>query len=165
MANRHSLFGYIYGFVRHPQDAEDIFQEVWVRFSQALSDGTDIENPAWWCRGTARNLVLHYWRDRREDKVVADQELMERVEEAFAEQEPNRDYWLARQQALHECIERLPERSRRLLCLKYEQGLSAQGVAGQLLQSAAAVLMALSRVRQILRDCAHKKLRLMGLEA
>ncbi len=165
MANRHSLFSFIYGFVRHPHDAEDIFQEVWVRFSQALNAGAEIEDPARWCRGTARNLILHYWRDRRDDKVVADQELMERVEAAFAEQEPNRDYWLARQQALHECIETLPERSKRLLRLKYEQGLSAQSVASQLVQSAAAVLMALSRVRQVLRTCAQRKLKLMGLAA
>ena len=165
MANRHSLFGFIYGFVRHPHDAEDLFQEVWLRFSQALNSGVEIEDPARWCRGTARNLILHYWRDRRDAKVVADQELMERVEEAFAEQEPNRDYWLARQQALHECIETLPDRSKKLLRLKYEQGLSAQSVAGQLLQSAAAVLMTLSRVRQALRECAHRKLKLMGLEA
>ena len=165
LANRHSLFAFIYGLVRNTHDAEDIFQEVWVRFSEAVAAGVVMENPAGWSRGTARNLVLHYWRERRTDKVVVDQELLDLVEVAFAEQEPNQDYWLARQQALHECIETLPERSKYLLRLKYERGLSAQAVADDLMQSVAAVLMALSRLRQALRDCAHKKLKLQGLEA
>jgi DNA-directed RNA polymerase specialized sigma24 family protein len=52
-----------------------------------------------------------------------------------------------------------------MLRLKYEQGLSAQGVAEKLAQSAAAVLMALSRVRNALRDCAGRKLRLQGFKA
>lgn len=165
LANRHSLFAFIYGFVRNTHDAEDLFQEVWVRFSEALAWEVEIEDQAKWCRGTARNLILHYWRDRRNDKVVVDPELVDFVELAFAEQESNRDYWLARQQALSECIQTLPERSKYLLRLKYEQGLSARSVADELLQSVAAVLMALSRVRRTLRECAHRKLKLLGLEA
>jgi RNA polymerase sigma-70 factor, ECF subfamily len=165
LANRHSLFAFIYGFIRNTHDAEDLFQEVWVRFSRALGEGVAIEDPAKWSRGTARHLILHYWRDRRQEKVVVDQELMELVELAFTEQEGHPDYWLARQQALRECLERLPERSRYLLRLKYERGLSAQGMGDELMQSAGAVLMALSRLRQALRECAHQKLKLLGLEA
>ena len=165
LANRLRLFAFIYGFVRNAPDAEDLFQEVWVRFSDAVSRGLAIQDPAKWCRGTAHNLILHHWRDQRNDKVVVDQELMEVVEQAFAEQETNQDYWLARQQALSECVQSLPERSKHLLRLKYERGLSAQGVADELMQSVAAVLMALSRLRRALRECAHRKLKLLGLEA
>jgi len=165
LANRHSLFAFIYGFVRNVHDAEDLFQEVWVRFSDALNRGVEIKEQAAWCRGTARNLLLHYWRERQRDEVVADPELMDLVEQAFAEQEPNQDYWLVRQQALNECIHELPERSNQLLRLKYERGLSTPALADELKQSVAAVLMALSRLRQILRDCAQKKLKLLGLEA
>ncbi len=165
LANRHSLFAFIYGLVRNTHDAEDLFQEVWLRFSEALRNGAQIDDQAKWSRGTARNLVLHYWRHRRTDRLVVDDELLDLVELAFAEQAANQDYWLARQQALHECLESLPERSKYLLRLKYERGLSAQDVADDLMQSVAAVFMALSRVRQTLRDCARKKLKLQGIEA
>src|SRR6185369_5292751 len=165
VAGRHSLFAYIYGWVRHSHDAEDLFQEVWVRFSHALAEGVEIRDQASWCRGAARNLILHYWRDRRTDKVVADPELLELVELAFAEQAVNQDYWRGRREALSECIQELPERSRQLLRLKYEEGLSADQAADRLRQSGAAVLMALSRLRRALRECAQKKLRLAGLEA
>jgi DNA-directed RNA polymerase specialized sigma24 family protein len=59
----------------------------------------------------------------------------------------------------------LPERSQHLLRLKYEQGLSADAVAGEVRQSSGAVLMSLSRLRRALRDCAERKLKLEGLLA
>jgi RNA polymerase sigma-70 factor (ECF subfamily) len=164
VAGRHGLFAYIFGFVRNSHDAEDLFQEVWVRFSRALADGAEIQDQVKWCRGTARNLILHYWRDRRNDKVVVDEELLNLVEMAFEEQAVHQDYWRARREALNECVQELPERSQHLLRLKYEQGLPADRVADQLSQSSAAVLMSLSRLRRLLRECAQKKLRLAGFQ-
>jgi RNA polymerase sigma-70 factor (ECF subfamily) len=164
LANRHSLYAFIYGFVRHPHDAEDIFQEVWLRFADAVAKEIPMDDPSAWCRGVARNLIRHYWRDRQADKVVVDDELVTLVEMAFAEQPPTQDAGMARQQALGECVQELPERSRKLLRLKYEQGLTAEGVAEKMAQSAAGILMALSRLRRALRDCTAKKLRLQGLE-
>ncbi len=163
VAGRHGLFAYIYGLARNPHDAEDIFQEVWVRFSRALAEGVEVQDQAKWCRGAARNLLLHHWRERRRDALAADEELLDLVGRAFEEQK--QEYWRARQEALSECIRELPERSRHLLRLKYEQGLKAGQVAGQLRQSAAAVLMALSRLRQALRDCVQRKLKSLGSEA
>jgi len=163
VAGRHNLFAFIQGLVRNPHDSEDIFQEVWVRFSRALAEGVEILDQAKWCRGTARNLILHFWRDRRKAAVPADEQLLDLVELAFAEQSANQDYWRARQEALAECIQELPERSQGLLRLKYEDGLPAHEVAGKLRQTSAAVLMALSRLRRALRECAEKKLRLQGL--
>jgi RNA polymerase sigma-70 factor (ECF subfamily) len=164
VAARHSLFAYIYGFVRNPHDSEDLFQEVWVRLSKALAQGTEIQDQAKWSRGTARNLILHYWRERKSDKVVADQELLDLVELAFTEQESNHEYWRSRQEALNECIQELPPRSQELLRLKYERGLSADQVGDEVNQSSAAVLMSLSRIRRLLRECAQKKLDLQGMQ-
>ena len=164
VAGRHNLFAFVQGFVRNAHDSEDIFQEVWVRFARALAEGGEIRDQAKWCRGTARNLILHYWRDRRKAAVPADEELLDLAELAFAEQSTNQDYWRARQEALTECIQELPERAQSLLRLKYERGLHANEVAGQLRQTSAAVLMSLSRLRRSLRDCAEKKLRLQGLQ-
>ncbi len=158
LASRHSLYGFIYGLVRNTHDAEDVLQEVWLRFFNAVAEGVEIQDSAKWCRGTARNLILHYWRDRRDDKVVVDQELIDLAELAHAEQDRNSHYWAMRQQALRECMDGLPERFKRLLRLKYDMGLSAQAVAEELRQSLDATFKTLSRVRQALRECAQKKL-------
>ncbi|HVZ59421.1 MAG TPA: sigma-70 family RNA polymerase sigma factor [Terriglobales bacterium] len=158
VAGRHSLFAFIFGLVRNPHDAEDIFQEVWVRFSRALTDGAQIEDQAKWCRGTARNLILHHWRDQKKQPLPVDDELLDLAELAFAEQENNPDYRRRRQEALTECIGELPERSQEILRLKYESWLAAERIGEQLSQTAAAVLMSLSRIRKALRDCAARKL-------
>ncbi len=65
MAERHSLMGFIYGMVRELATAEDLFQEVWIRLQAAVERGEPIADPGKWCRGVARNLILHYWRDQR----------------------------------------------------------------------------------------------------
>lgn len=165
LACRHSLYGFIYGLVRNAHDAEDILQETWLRLSGAIADGVEIQDQAKWCRGTARNLILHYWRDRRDDKVVVDQELIDLAELAYAEQDKNSHYWALRQQALRECMDGLPERFKRVLRLKYEMDLSAQAVAEELRQSLDATFKTLSRLRQALRECAHKKLQLQEMQS
>ena len=88
--------------------------------------------------------------------------MLDLVEQAFEERSTGQDHWRARQEALSACIEEMPERSRQLLRLKYEESLSAAEVANRFHQTTAAVLMALSRVRKALRDCARKKLGLEG---
>ena len=162
LASRHGLFGFIYGLTRNPEDAEDLLQEVWLRFSAAVERGTTIEEPARWCRATAKNLILHYWRDRKNAKVIVDNELFELVELAFAEQDSQQELWEARRRALAECIESLPEKSKRLVTLKYGEGQAAETVGRSLNQSAAGVLMALSRIRRVLQQCAEEKLKSLG---
>ncbi|MBL8796262.1 MAG: sigma-70 family RNA polymerase sigma factor [Planctomycetia bacterium] len=156
MAERHALMGFIYSMVRDLSGTEDILQEVWIRLAEAAERGEVIAEPGKWCRGVAKNLILHYWRDRRTAKVFADSELLDLVEEALNEQpEAAGD----RRQALMECIDRLPEKSKQLLRMKYEQGLSFAAMAERLQRSLDSLKMALCRVRQALLECAEKKLR------
>lgn len=156
MAERHSLMGFIYGMVRDLAAAEDILQEVWIRLADAAERGESIVDPAKWCRGVARNLILHHWRDKQTAKVIADSELLHLVEKALNEQQ---DPWEDRRQALMECIDLLPKRSKQLLQLKYDQGLSFASMAQRLKRTVDALKMALCRVRQTLLECAERRLR------
>lgn len=156
MAERHALMGFIYSMVRDLAGTEDILQEVWIRLAEAAERGEVIAEPGKWCRGVAKNLILHYWRDKRTAKVVADSELLDLVEQAFNEQTKAAD---DRRQVLMECIDRLPEKSKRLLQMKYEQGLSFAAMAERLQRSLDSLKMALCRVRQALLECAEKRLR------
>jgi DNA-directed RNA polymerase specialized sigma24 family protein len=81
-----------------------------------------------------------------------------RVDEAFAETDESADLWERRQQALDECVAALPEKSRRLLSLRYEGRESVENVAGRVGQSFDAVTKALYRLRQALSDCIERKL-------
>jgi RNA polymerase sigma-70 factor (ECF subfamily) len=156
VAERHALMGFIYSMVRDLAGAEDILQEVWIRLAEAAERDEAIADPAKWCRGVAKNLILHYWRDQRTAKVIADSELLDLVVQALNEHSQPAD---DRRQALMECIDALPEKSRRLLRMKYEQGLSFAGMAERLQRSLDSLKMTLCRVRQALLECAEKKLR------
>ena len=107
--------------------------------------------------------MLHYWRRRRNAKVIVDTELLELVEQAFSEQETDSEFWQVREKALGECIQSLPEKSKRLLRLRYDEGHSFEEVAELVNKSVSSVMMALSRIRRILQRCAQSKLRLSGL--
>src|SRR6185503_9176272 len=100
MGQRHSLTAFIEGLVRDPAAAEDIFQEVWIRLAEAAEKGTAIDDLPRWCRGVAKNLILHYWRDRRGDREVPDSRLADFAETAFAEQEGALEEWRAKRTAL-----------------------------------------------------------------
>jgi len=161
LAGRQQLMAFIYGLVRDPQVAEDIFQETWIKLAGAMQQGTIIQSQPKWCRTVARNLVLQHWRQQRNAKVVADSSLLEFLD--FVEAAFQENPWLStndRQQALNDCVAALPQKSRRLLNLKYSDGCSLEQIARTVDQSTAAVVKALVRLRQALSVCVEKKLKL-----
>ena len=161
--DRHRLGAFVGGLLRDAHAAEDVIQEVWVRLAAEAEKGTRIENQPAWCRGVARNLILKHWRSQKAAKVVADSEVMEaflaQVELAFAEADHDaEDEWQRRQKALDDCVAALPERSRRMLSLRYEARKSVEEVARATGQSFDAVKKSLYRLRQALADCVERKL-------
>jgi RNA polymerase sigma-70 factor (ECF subfamily) len=157
LAQRHPLMAYISGLIRDPNAAEDILQEVWLRLSEASRNKVAIHDLPGWCRGTARNLVLHHWREKRTGKVIPDSSILDLVERAFDEQSGAQKVWSARKSALMECMHTLPQKTRQLLAQVYEGGIAVAEIAQKSGQSYEAVLMALSRVRKGLRDCVQRR--------
>jgi RNA polymerase sigma-70 factor (ECF subfamily) len=158
LANRHRLMAFILGLTRDPGTAEDVLQETWMKLAEAAERGTPIEDPLSWCRTVAKNFVLMRWRRERSAKVVIDSRLVDLAETAFREQDGAADAWDAHRRALMACVKELPDRSRRMLSLRYEHGLPVSGVARQMRKSYDAVMMALSRLRRALAGCVQRKL-------
>jgi len=165
MAQRHSLTAFIEGLVRDPAASEDIFQEVWIRLAEAAEKGVAIEDLPRWCRGVAKNLILHYWRDRRGDRELADSRIVELVETAFDEREGAIGGLLDRQRALARCMDQLPDHARDLLKMKYDQGRSIAEIGRTLKRSLNGVMVSLSRLRHALSDCVDKQVKPAGSDA
>ncbi len=166
LANRHQLMSFINGLLRDPQAADDVFQEVWLKLAGAMEKGIQIESQAKWCRKAAKFLILEHWRNQRTAKVFADSTLIEFldfVDQAYDESESLHDVRADRQRALNECVQSLPEKSRRLIALKYAQDHTLKDIAAQVRQSTDAVIKALLRLRQALAVCVQKKLHLQEL--
>lgn len=161
--DRHRLGAFVGGLLRDAHAAEDVIQEVWVRLAAEIEKGTAIENQPAWCRGVARNLILKHWRTQQTAKVVADSEVMEaflaQVETAFSDSDHDEaEEWQRRQQALDDCVATLPEKSRRLLSLRYEGRQTVEEVAKGTGQTFDAVTKSLYRLRQALAACVERKL-------
>jgi RNA polymerase sigma-70 factor, ECF subfamily len=158
LAQRHVLMAFISGLIRDPSAAEDILQEVWLRLSEASRNGTQIVNLNKWCRATARNLILHHWRQRRSPLVIPDSSMLDLVERAFDEQDGAHSVWTERKNALLECMRSLPEKSRQILVQVYESGMRLSDLAARSGLTYAAMLMLLSRLRKALRECVDRRI-------
>jgi RNA polymerase sigma-70 factor, ECF subfamily len=160
---RDLIQGHISALVRDPALAEDVFQEVWLRFEGVTRRGEVIANVPKWCRAAARLVAMESWREQRREQATPDSELVELVERAYSEQDGRDEFWQLKAEALRQCMDALPKRSRDLLARRYFSGNSISALASQLGQSIGSVKTALCRLRLALSDCANKRLASRGV--
>lgn len=151
---------YVRIFVPVMHDADDVLQETAVAIAKDF-DKYDPERPFLeWAIGIARNRVLQYFRKRSRDRrMVFDVETVHKIEGSLIELEPRIDRY---EESLESCIKRLPERSRRMLELRYTCCMNAEEIASQLGLTVKSVYTRLSQIRVGLRECVRRKLRLSG---
>lgn len=109
-----------------PQDTEDILQQALLAL---LYQRQGIRDPEAWLLGTLRNKCRLYWRDqRRKLYETVDAAVLDYVAEPLAPAQEGADI-------LHDlasALDRLPERCRSLLWLRYRHGYEPPEVAKQL---------------------------------
>jgi len=159
LQNRTELQAFIGSLLRDRHARDDVFQEValilwneFPRYDPARSFGA-------WARGIAANKVMQRWRqDTRTPAPFppeAVQALLDAYERTEAAEAPHAE-------ALRRCVEELPERSRRLLALRYEEGLKLGEIGRRLRATLDAVHKALSRLRERLQRCVERRLAAEG---
>jgi len=153
--HQRQIFAYIYALVPNRYDAEDLLQETSVVICEKFhefEDGTDFV--AWACQ-------IAYWRVRysrqkfARSKVVFDQDIVDAVAQTASEMTEELD---ERHVALGHCLQKLPQRDRELLLVRYEPGCGVEEAArrsGRTLQTA---YKALTRLRKLLLDCVSMRL-------
>lgn len=136
---------------------QDVFTEALKsadRFDESKSFGA-------WLRGIARNLLLMNHRDSKRRLVSLDPAVLGRLDEAAARREAVDavpDYADVREAILRDCMKSLPDRSRKVLDLKYREGQDSRTISKSTGLQVGAVDMLLSRVRRALQDCVSRKL-------
>ena len=151
---------FIGSIVRGSHDCDDIFQEValtlwkeFPRYDRSRSFGA-------WARGIAAVKLMQRWDQTKRLPVVLSPHAIEAVSSAF-----DRSEGLASPQAeaLEHCLDRLPEKSRHLLALRYERSLKIEQIARELEATLDAVYQSLSRLRARLQDCVSRRLSAQGV--
>jgi RNA polymerase sigma factor (sigma-70 family) len=109
-----------------PQDTEDLLQQALLAL---VYQRQSIRDPEAWLIGTLRNKCLLYWRERRRKLYDAvDAAVLDCMAEPMAPAQEGAD--LIRD--LTSVLERLPERCRSLLSLRYRQGYEPPELAERL---------------------------------
>lgn len=147
------------GFLRAatgcPHQADDLQQNVARVLLEKFADYDEARPFHCWALGIARLEALK-WRQRlaRRREVLS----TEAIDLLHASGQDEADPFADRRERLPACVAELPEASRRLLTLRYEQGLGSKDIAARIGKTAAAVDMTLSRIRRLLRDCINRKI-------
>ena len=138
------------------QDAEDVYQDVFLRLLDQEASAWDAEHlRAWLLRCTVNRCNdLHRFRLRRPVLALADLPEMEAEADGGAE--------------LRDAVARLPEKLRLPIHLYYAEGYSTEEIAGLLDIPAATVRTRLRRARNRLKDSLggddHEEERLSGFD-
>jgi RNA polymerase sigma-70 factor, ECF subfamily len=150
---------FIGSVVRSPHDRDDLYQEValtlwkeFARYDRARPFGA-------WARGIAANKLMQRFDKTKRAPVVLSPEAIQAVANAF-----DRSDALASNKALalEKCLDQLPEKSRHLLALRYEQSLKVEEIAEQLQATLDAVYQTLSRLRMRLQECVNRRISAQG---
>ncbi len=116
-----------------PQDTEDIIQQALLAF---VYQRQEVRDPDAWLLGTIRNKCLLYWREQRRKLYEAvDAAVLELMAEPLAPDQEGSDI----RRDLANAIERLPERCRTLLALRYRHGYEPPELAERLGYSPASI--------------------------
>ena len=145
------IYRFCYLKVSSRELAQDLAQEVFTRFWQALREGTVMRSERALLYTMARNLVIDWYRKKKESSldVLTEQGLEFRGEDA---EDVTRE---AEMREALKIVSGLDEPSREVLLLRYVEGLSPKEIARLSGESANAVSVRLNRAMKKLRTQMH----------
>ena len=138
LIDRHSrrVRDYINMMVKDRDEAEDIFQETFIKAVRVIDEGRYTDNGKFlsWVLRIAHNQVIDYFRAQRQDKTVSETDagydvlgtlrLSERtIEDAMVSDQIEQD--------VRALVELLPPEQREVVIMRYFAGLSFKDIAEQ----------------------------------
>jgi RNA polymerase sigma-70 factor (ECF subfamily) len=155
LAAEQPVRAYIAGAVRSFSDREDLLQQVALTVARRF-DEYDEQRPflAWALWIAKSRIIDHYRAGGRRPQLLSDT-LLERYAESMVR---HQETFSRRREALEDCLERLPERSRSMLQRRYHEGLNIEQIAAAVRSTPASVRVTLFRIREALAACIDRKL-------
>ncbi len=154
LIERHSrrVRNYIWMLVKDHDLTEDIFQETFIKAVRVIDEGRYCDNGKFlsWVLRIAHNLVIDYFRNRRQNKSVTESDagydvlgtlkFADRtIEDELVSEQIERD--------IRSLVESLPEEQREVVRMRYFAGLSFKEIAEQ---TGVSINTALGRMRYAL---------------
>ena len=135
------------------QDIDDVAQEVFLRVIERLDRVAGVDALGPFLRGVARNVVRERQRKYARESRAYERFIADRFESAASREQES---WLADPElltTLRRCLSGLPDRSREMLSLRYEDRLTSDEIGQLVGLNGPAVRTALRRARTGLLKC------------
>jgi len=150
-----SVGRFVRSFIRNCTEAEDVLQEIALVIVDRYSSYDSTQPFIGWALGISRRVV---WTHLRNSYRVTDQELKDAIDQVSIAFEKLDPHVQDMKDALAHCVEKVSGEGRRVLLLRYEEGLELKQIAERLRKSASAISALLHRVRSALRECIDRRL-------
>ena len=156
LQDRVRICAILWMMVHDSHTTDDLFQDVVVKALKSRDTFHDATHLSRWARTTARHRAIDHLRHRNIRTKVLNERALDLMEAHIDNQ--TRSSLDGRIDALRDCLQNLPERSRRLLERRYHHQEKATEIAHDRGVSAEALYQQLSRLQRSLRQCVETRL-------
>lgn len=154
------LFAFVRSMIHDRHLAEDIVQTVWLQASESRNEIKSEDHLYAWLRRVARHRVIDEISKRR-DILTLDEDVLNQMESQWSLLDKADTTEML--EALRQCMKHLTPHSKRLIDLRYRDGISCKEIANLVGRSYEATKKALVRSRQVLSNCVRKALNGEGM--
>jgi RNA polymerase sigma-70 factor (ECF subfamily) len=152
------LRAYVACYVPRPEDVFDIVQDAFIDALEHLDRFDPSREFGPWLRAICRNRMLNHFRSCRAGRSAAAAIVDQALLESRGPMEDDLEAAGRRLQALQRCVSRLEPSQRELIDLRYRREVPLEDLSRRLGRSAAALAMALLRLRAALQKCMERGL-------
>lgn len=157
LQHRTALYAYIFACVRKHSEADDILQDVFVAAVESIGQIKDEAGVLPWLREIARRRILAHGRSSRRELAV-DPALLSCFDLAAQKMEAAQPS-SGLKVALMECLDDLPDESRRVLIERYGADTpEISDIAKRAGRSVQGVYALLKRAKLLVRDCVQRRM-------
>jgi RNA polymerase sigma-70 factor (ECF subfamily) len=152
-SHQQRLLLFVRSLIPNFSDAEEVLQNVSLHIWQHAHEfepGTDFLR---WALQIARYKALAFRTTQSRERARLSETV---IEQLAAQGETVLSEHTRYQEALENCLKKLPDKDRQLIALRYESGRSAQGVAEFTGRSSKRIYESLSRIRTQLFECVSR---------
>jgi RNA polymerase sigma-70 factor (ECF subfamily) len=161
LSSENSIRAYIAGAVGSFTDREDLLQQVALTVARRYQEFDESRPFLAWALWLAKSRIIDFYRSRGRQPRFLDDNLLDKYAESLVERQ---QAIAARREALEHCLEKLPDRSRVLVHMKYHDGLKTDQIAEAIRSTPASVRVTLFRIRDVLADCIERRLASEAIE-
>ena len=155
MKSRHMVAAFVRSLVRDEHHAEDVLQKVAINAATKFEQYDRDRAFAHWLIGIAKRQVAQHFREFQRDRHTFDQALVDQLVDAYADVA---DELPDQAVALKVCIQKLNERGKDIVDMRYQQNLKPAQIADRVGTSPTAITSLLHRIRKSLECCVKQQL-------